>query len=305
VTNKERFDDIDRQITGIRQDLGPIQERLGLPTTIKRPSWLQRNLPTILPILATVIVVPLSIFVFNLTVDHRIDAKISPVNKSLGELDQKGTAIGARLDTLEPFIHDLVQLQLRRIAALPQTELQGSLAEVQRFVSAARNQQIMVDSATMDGLSKKLAAVPDKNNPAFWQTAALVISYRSSSLVGSLKNWTAQFPPCPGTVDLDASPNASVQGQSPEGKLLGPIPIQRVGNQDCYVQLDGKSVSRWDCTRCLVKYSGGPLKMRDVNFKDCLFVFDFQAKQPPTPDGQTFSETLLASGLSNISIPAS
>ena len=43
--------------------------------------------------------------------------------------------------------------------------------------------------------------------------------------------------------------------------------------------------------------------MRDVRFKDCLFIFDFPAKKTPAPDGKRLSETLLASGLSDVTIP--
>jgi hypothetical protein len=46
--------------------------------------------------------------------------------------------------------------------------------------------------------------------------------------------------------------------------------------------------------------------MRDVHFKDCLFVFDFPSKHLPDPEGRRFSETLLASDLKDVSVsPAS
>jgi len=104
---------------------------------------------------------------------------------------------------------------------------------------------------------------------------------------------------------MDSSPNAAAQTVGPDGKVTGPkVPITRIGEQDCYLELDGKKASGFDCTRCLVKYSGGPLSMRDVRFMDCLFVFDFPSQKPPPPDGQLLSRTLLTSEPKYVTVPA-
>jgi hypothetical protein len=80
------------------------------------------------------------------------------------------------------------------------------------------------------------------------------------------------------------------------------MPISSVSNQGRFVQLDGKKISHWHCKGCLVKYSGGPLSLRDVNFEDCLFVFDVPPQQLPAPGGQRLGETLLASKLDKVEI---
>jgi hypothetical protein len=218
-----------------------------------------------------------------------------------GKTDQRLTTIEGDLKDIKA---QLVRMNLTGKAALPTKNFKAFLGDVRSSITSAQKQGVKVPAQAIEEIAHKMAEI-DKSTPEFWPTAAAVISYQSSLLVGDSRNWSVTFPRCQGTVDLDASPHASVQGKTPEGKLLGPpIPIERIGNQDCYVELDGKSISRWDCTRCLVKYAGGQLKMRDVNFKDCLFIFDFGAKQVPAPDGRRLSEMLLASGASDVKIPA-
>ncbi len=199
---------------------------------------------------------------------------------------------------------DLAKLSLAAAVALPSAQFRATLPDIHSSITIAKQQNFKVPVTIVEDIAHKMVAT-DTNAPAFWPTAAAIISYQSSLLVGGSRNWSVTIPACRGPADLDASPEASIQKVTPEGKAIGPkVPIARLGDQDCYVELDGKNASRWDCTRCLVKYSGGPLSIRDVNFKDCLFVFDFGVKQSPTPDGQRLSEILLASGLRNVKIPA-
>ena len=206
-----------------------------------------------------------------------------------------------RLDGIEK---RMTAIDLRSQAALPQPAFDKALPELRVSIASAKNNDLKLDSPTFDALGQKLID-SSRNAPEFWPTVSEFISYHSSSLVGGIRNWSASIPLCPGTVDLDSSPDASAQGRLPDGTLGPKVPIQRIGNQNCYVELDGKSISRWDCTQCVVKYSGGPLKMRDVHLKDCLFIFDFRGKQEPAQEGQRLSETLLASDTGEVSIPAS
>ena len=46
------------------------------------------------------------------------------------------------------------------------------------------------------------------------------------------------------------------------------------------------------CTRCLIKYSGGPLSLKDVEFKDCMFLFLLNSRPPS--EGVTLVEALVS-----------
>ena len=198
----------------------------------------------------------------------------------------------------------LAKLNVTSHTALPQAEFKNTLLDLSSAIATVQQQHIKLSPAVLSDLSQKLVNT-DTNAPAFWPTVAVVISYRSEALVGGIQNWQKQFPLCPGTVDiLGADKNAAAQLLGPDHKPTGPkVSIKRIGNQDCYVELDGKTISGWDCKRCLVKYSGGSVSMTDVHFEDCLFVFDFRSGHTPTPDGQRLTKTLLASELTDVAIP--
>jgi hypothetical protein len=245
---------------------------------------------------------------WNHDVDARIDLAINAkggIRETLGAVQQTVNRTEATLNALQPFIHDVVQHQFKSASKLPAATLRERLPAIGNLLSVAKNQEVKIAPGIADSLSKKLLQIEPESSD-FWQVAGALISYRSSLLVGGFQNWAViNFPPRPGVVDLlGADKNAAVQVVGPDAKPTGSkLPIARIGNQDCYVELDGKQISRWDCKRCLVKYSGGPLSVRDVHFQDCLFVFDFHTLQAPSRDGQLLSQTLLASGLLDVTIP--
>ena len=230
-------------------------------------------------------------------------------NYSLSRVDKEArfqTTTEATLKTVQADIAEiktnLTKQSLVSHAALPLADFKATLSDLGSSIAAAKKQDLKVPPKVVDGLAQKMSAI-DKNTSDFWPVAGALISYRSSLLVGSSRDWSATFPKCSGTVDLlGADKNATVQ-RGEGGKLVGPkVLIERIGNQDCYVELDGKRVSKWDCTRCLVKYSGGPLSLTDVHFEDCLFIFDLRS-QPAAPDGIRLSKVLLASTSQNFHFP--
>lgn len=206
-------------------------------------------------------------------------------------------------DDLKEIRAQLAKQTVTSHLALPQSQFQNTLSEIGRALITIQETKASIQPAVLSDLSKKLVET-DHAVPDYWPLASWIINYRSSMIVGtSLGNWSV-FPPCPGVVDLDSSPDAYTQKVDPKTRIhFGPkVPIERIGNQDCMVQLDGHRVSRWDCKHCIVKYSGGPLSLHDVRFENCLFIFDFPSDRVPQPSGERLSETLLASNLTNVEI---
>lgn len=213
-----------------------------------------------------------------------------------------------RLNNIEASIHEMKQGLIRQSitvqSTLPTAQFSAALPDIHSSITSAKQQDLKVPTTVVENIAHKLAET-DTNIPAFWPTAAAIISYQSTLLVGSSRNWSITFPACPGTVDLlGADKNLTVRPVV-NGKPTGSkVHVLRIGYSDCYVVLDGKTVSRWDCTRCLVKYSGGPVSLTDVHFKDCLFIFDFTSR-PTVGDGERLIEALLISKSQDVNLRAS
>jgi hypothetical protein len=321
AAKKDQFADLNGRIDALRDELRTISRPKSWPAKLYELAINHKGTSIILAIVLCIVsIVGGGYFKYwldhkdeawNSRLDGRIDTILSSkggIKESLANVQQTVSSTDNTLKTLAPFIQDVIRHQFENASKLPTATLRERLPGVRNLLAVAKNQDVKIEPGIAASLSKKLLQIqPDASD--FWQVAGALISYRSSLLVGSSRNWAViNFPPCPntGTVDLDSTPNASAQALGPDGKPTGQAGrIQRIGYQDCYVELDGRKISRWDCKRCLIRYSGGPLSMRDVRFQDCLFVFDFGLGQPPSPDGQRLSETLLASGLKDVTIPAS
>jgi hypothetical protein len=240
----------------------------------------------------------LTLLGLTLTSAYYAFTRVSKEASFEGTTEQRLKIVESEIEKIDD---ELTTENIANQAALPIPNLRASLPELHASLATARQKNLKVPDSVLGELSNKLASI-ETNEPTFWPVAASLISYRSFVLVGTPQGWEA-FPPCPGMADLDASPGATVQANTPEGKPTGPkVPIQRIGNQDCTIQLDGKRGSRWDCTHCVVKYSGGPVSLHDVHFTDCLFIFDLPQNRAPAPSGQLFAQDLLGSDLKNVEI---
>jgi hypothetical protein len=195
----------------------------------------------------------------------------------------------------------LAQSSIATYAMLPATDLQTALPEIDRSISLIKEKRLPVPVSAIGAIQNKLATV-DSTTPGYWSTAESLINYHSE-LTPGVPERSIVLPKCKPPADLDASPNARWFPSNPQGEELGPgAKIDRVGVQDCWVQLDGQKASRWDCTHCVILYAGGPVSLHDVHFINCLFVLNFPSRAPPSPSGQQFSKELLASDLQKVTI---
>jgi hypothetical protein len=169
---KEQLDDIRSRITALET----------------RPSWLDRiDYKWVIGTLLAFAAVILGVLVlwreinkdhFNLSVDDRIDKKQLAIYTKLGEMDTKLTSISASLDTLKPFIEELVKREMAKAAALPEKEFRANLAAVQHLIATARSQKVSVDPSLVAKLGQKILAIQPRV-PDFWSVSAELVSYRS------------------------------------------------------------------------------------------------------------------------------
>jgi len=224
-------------------------------------------------------------------VDDEIKNKVTP---TLNDVDHGVRDVQTRLNTLQPLIEDLIRHEMDKAAALTKNDLEKSLPLVHDVISVARSQNLPIDPAVIRTLGAKLSDV-NTGTPGYWPVTSELISYRSA-LISGLQGWE-YFRPC-GLNDANRMIAHWIgkNGEPVSAKILSK------SDADCFEELDGKRISHWTCTHCVVKYSGGPVSFDDVKFENCLFVFSLPADKAPSDNGQQLNKLLLASDLKSVSI---
>jgi hypothetical protein len=199
-TNKERLDALEERLKQIEEALGLKPPKPKSPFTQYREHlWQQikKHWKAVLPVVALVVAVS-GWFIggwFKYYLDHRydfIDGMITAnlnakggVKDTLANMQQTVTKMEATLNTLEPYIHDVVEHQFENVSKLPSATLQERLPAVQHLLAIAKDQGIKADIPSLDALGKNLSTV-DTKAASFWPTAAQFISYRSQTLASDL-----------------------------------------------------------------------------------------------------------------------
>jgi hypothetical protein len=107
------------------------------------------------------------------------------VNETLANIQQSMGKTEGTLNTLQPYIHDMVQHQFENVSKLPSTTLQERLPAVQHLLAIAKDQEIKGDRSSLDALGRNLSTV-DTKAASFWPTEAQFLSYRSQTLASDL-----------------------------------------------------------------------------------------------------------------------
>ncbi len=246
---------------------------------------------------------------FNRAVDERIDGALkapSGVLAKLSDIEKKVDKTNTTLETLQPFIHDVISHQFENVSKLSPQTLGERLPSVGDLLAAARNQDVKIDPRTTENLKRKLFHVPN-DAPSYWSVAAELISYHSELKYGSSISVTT-FPPCEGTVgEGDLIPPESLFALDKNGKRIPESEAHptRVGAQNCFVNLDGRNIAHWDCTHCAIMYSDGPRSIIDARLKDCIFIVGHPIRSIPKPLGQRLDMALLESDWKNVAFGSS
>ena len=248
---------------------------------------------------------------FDYRVDGRVDNKLAITSKKLDDLTEKVTAIGTKLDTLQPFIEDLVRRQMDSAAKLSSSELQRKLPAIKHVLDVATSQRVKMEPKTVKAVESKLATVPNRNDQ-FWQVGAGLISYRSLQDYASLAKLRDTMPRC-----TDSEPRPATSNTPIPKPGTYTIEINPALYENCKVILDDPVEDRkislhaqrevnLTFRHCLVIYRGGIVVLQlgafPIRFEDCLL--DFSMTHTPPPSGQKITELLLARNLNSFTIPA-
>ncbi|MGA2876471.1 MAG: hypothetical protein ABSE82_13145, partial [Nitrososphaerales archaeon] len=109
------------------------------------------------------------------------------ISETLHNVQETVNRTQAKLETLEPFIHDVIQHQFDTAAKLPREALQARLPAIQRLTAVAKDQGVRANVPALDALGRTLSTVDNKTE-GFWPTAAEFINYRSESINDDVKS---------------------------------------------------------------------------------------------------------------------
>ena len=218
---------------------------------------------------------------FNDAVDARVSKVLSAprgVNDTLKEERDTTNKTQAELETLQPFIRDVITHQFESTSKLPVNALGERLPAIRNLVALARNQNVKVPTDVIASINQKLIST-DKGAKEYWPAAAELISYRSEL--------------------LHPSNGTSLPNCIPRGTLGTAGDAYR----NCVIDLDNKRGYAFaiTCTHCLVRYSGGPVKVTGF-FVDCVYMINLTDNPNPDPTGQRLEAELLASDLKNVTV---
>lgn len=354
ATTKERLDGIDGRLDGIDRHLDRLDQSLGIKPP-KPKSVIRQLLETVghefrkhwkvaVPTIAICLAV-IGWFVnplykqhldqekeaWNQRVDGRVRAVLNEpngVNQTLHEIQQTVNAVKTKLETLEPFIQDLIRHQFDSAASLPPKTIGQRLPAVQHLLAVAKDQQIKADVTVLNTLGQKLSTV-DTNAKDFWPTAAQFVSYRSQATVQNIQSLLR--PDIPNCAEQVPSPMGYRMTPEEEKNSAGPNPSQFIPAvyENCRFVLDSpQQVAAIPLMRdgrsfvikfknCQIVYNGGRIaaftpepkwaaingkgptrgdvymiKGQALSFENCLFLFS--VKTTPPKDGQSMTRELLA-----------
>jgi len=161
---------------------------------------------------------------------------------------------------------------------LPTQAFGERLPAIRNLVVLARNQNVKIPTTVVANIGQKMVSA-DKKARGYWPTAAELISYHSELLHPSVALPSA---PC----------------------FHGDIMTAIAGYADCVIDIDGNTTAiAITCTRCLVRYSGGHIRVNGF-FYDCIFMVRSPEGQAPEPSGKRMETDLLASDLKKVVVTA-
>lgn len=211
-------------------------------------------------------------------IDNRIDNLINP---KLGSINENISKLREDIAYLKARVEDATPRKIVGFSKLPMNEVGANLSDISKTISDARAKQIISPPEAVIDLRNKLAQVQPRN-AAFWAAFSSVISYQS--LVAERTNI---FP------DAEKVRNKPCQTIGISPRLM--IPFENVHLRGCGQKLDNGSWKDSSFEDMIITYDGGPVRLENVTFKNCIFEVSFP-KTPPPPAQKVAQALLSATG---------
>jgi hypothetical protein len=228
---------------------------------------------------------------FNKSVDDRIQASLNApkgVLEVLRETQDKTNMTSTALETLKPFIHDVIAHQFENVSKLPTQALLQRAHALNDLAAVAKNESVKIDPKVVAQAGAKLVAASSQK-PVLWDATLKFVEYKSfnNSFSPSLPDTTNEqefrdkymmyipegaHPPSPslkGKVPADVAAQTGYIGEDRNtGLAFGPAWIVMEGGE---VGLDGLELRNVIFHNVQISYFGGPVSMKNVYFIGCTF----------------------------------
>ena len=216
---ENRLSKIEQRLDKVEREVGGKQE--GVPTFGRLLRWVVENkVAAGLIIVLTLLLTFVGIFASplfsewlqsrddaeNRRIDERIDNKLKPVNEQLQKIDTDLATLNQTIETLRPFIQDLVEHQFTAAAKMDPNSLVSGLSPIQHLVQVARSENIKADPAAVLALGKMVAFL-DKTHPnadRIWSASAALASYRSALVARQSADYS-KLPDCIDSLPISKS----------------------------------------------------------------------------------------------------
>ncbi len=278
------LDQIEKNIRELAKDIGRHSERIAklegrADATPKADNWLKRNAYWITPSISiasmTVAIIALvfgSGFIIrhiSLTIDERVESKLSGPKNQIQQLQLDLKGISTKIDTF-------FELRLRKLAGVRPSD--AWLAEVQQAVHEADVLNVSVSPAVIDSLRLKLQAI-NSSSPIYWPTVFQYLHLAGNSIT-----------------PLDTSKMSTLD----LGKgMVDPRNMTTVDNLKVIIR--GGKFEGITFKQCLIEFEAQEtVPLRNVRFVDC--VFRFPVVTNPNRYLREAARSLLASDLKELRI---
>ena len=173
---------------------------------------------------------------------------------------------------------------LKEIGSLDQKTFSASLPALQKVVEQSAS-KIKPDEQTLRVIAIRLRQTSD-TSPDYWPTVLQFIQFASSAI----------------TVSADVPPAGPPYWTISDVRCpAGPVPCIVASHRK--ILLDGGDIPGSRFENCRIKFTQNPVKMRGVQFINC--VFEMPVTDDPTPYLKDAARQLLASNFTSLSIPSS
>jgi hypothetical protein len=326
-----------KQIQDLRDEFEKFAKEHKAPLEVLRAWAWSQKWKVLTGIIAVIIAVGTGVYTgwvgsaINRAVDPRVAEQLKQPTKDLSTLHDDVTTLKATLETLKPLIDGLLLERFKNVVALPKSEFQNKLPEVQNLIALARQRGVTVDAALTRRMSERLLSIKPRV-PDFWPASAQLVSYKSSNGAASnvLNLASAKLADC---TESEPAPMRITAVLSPQQAQ-----VSNALYENCQITLDSPKdderinsfilgkFPRIKFKNCLVVYRGGQINLKlewrgevigfqiegkppmamkmsgeTMEFENCLFQFTIQGVPPPT--GQEVTAVLLAQNSDTLRLP--
>jgi hypothetical protein len=244
-----------------------------------------------------------------------IDKKLK--DKGLDHISEDVTAIRTRLDTIQPFLDDLIKDRMHRASSLNRMDFGSELPRIKQTVIAATKENVTVPIEDIKAIGKNAIEASSGNSKQAslaWQIVLNLVSYHSS--FNSMYKPTAPLIPLRNGVAFKYYYLSAKKNDFPKAEItreagvpskqaarydfigvdqnldkpLGPAFLILTGGS---VILDGFHIRNAIFEGVEIHYVGGPVILENVIFINCTFVID------NNDPGRRLGENMLASSFVN------